>query len=258
MMKRCITLMSVVVFGLLFVAGCGGEGKKVDPYAEVSLEQATRGPVVVSKGFRYKLKNPQVVEMNGHLLLVREGNIMEIIAGRSIADKLEGLDPTNIEFNVVKKFSPYVHFKCEQVVSGEDTVFISQAGSIDYPRIVPVADFRTRDHDDYDIDRLKWNRTADLRKAVDKQLWVAGTVALIEEEGDEVWILSGDRGAAVRIVDPTDGVTIILRQLLERGGEFEGGITFTEVEPWNDRKNNHICGDIEIDYVRFLDKIVGS
>ena len=258
MVKRCLITTSLAVFGMLLFAGCGGDGEKVDPYAEVSLEQATRGPVVVSKAFKYKLRNPNIVEMNGDLLLVREGNIVEIIAGRSIADKVEGKDFSNIEFNVVKKYTPYVHFKCEQIVSGEDTVFISKAGSIAYPRITPAADFKTKDHDDYNLDRLKWNRTQDLRKAVDKQFWVTGDVALVEEDGDEVWMLSGDRGATVRIIDPTDGVIIVLRMLLENDVPFEGGITFTEVEPWPDRQNNHVCGNVEIDYVKYLDKVVGS
>jgi len=251
-------LMTIVVFGMLVFAGCGGEGKQIDPYAEVSLEQATRGPVVVSKGFKYKLRTPQIVEKNGHLLLIQEGNIMEFIAGRSIADKLEGLDLSIVEFNVVKKYSPYVHFKCEQIVTGEDTVFISQAGSIAYPRIVAAADFNAKDHDDYDLDRLKWNRTADLRKAVDKQFWVGGTVSLVEEDGEEVWMLSGSRGATVRVIDPTDGVLIVLRQLVNGDVGFEGGITFTEVEAWPDRKDNHICGNVEIDFVKYLDKVVGS
>ena len=257
MAKRYIVLGSVAILGMLFLFGCSGEGKKVDPYAEVSLQQATRGPVVISKGFKYKLRNPEIVEKNGHLLLVKEGNIMEIIAGRSIADKLDGLDLTNIEFNVVKQYSPYVHFKCEQIVSGTDTVFISTAGAIDYPSISPIAEFKAEDHEDYDLDRLKFNRTADLRKAVDKAFAVKGKVSLVEEDGDEVWILSGNQ-SVVRIIDPTDGISMILKLLVANDMEFEGGITFTEVEPWPDRKDNQICGNVEVDYVRYLDKFVGT
>jgi hypothetical protein len=203
------------------------------------------------------LRNPEIVEGNGHLLLVKEGNLVEVVAGRSIAEKLDGIDLSNVEFNVVKKYSPYVHFKCEQIVSGEDTIFISQAGAIDYPRIIPASEFTSRDHGDYDLDRLKYNRTADLRKAVDKQFKVTGTVSLVEEEGDEVWMLTGDQ-SVVRIVDPTDGVTMILNLLMDNNMEFEGGITFTEVEPWPDRKDNRICGNVEVDFVRYLDKYIGT
>lgn len=258
MSKRCLIAMSLAVFGLVLFAGCGGDGETVDPYAEVSLEQATRGPAVISKGFKYKLRNPNVVEASGDLLLVRQDNIMEIIAGRSIADKLEGKDMSEIEFNVVKKYSPFVHFRCEQIVSGQDTVFFSKAGSIAYPRVAAAAEFESEDHEEYDLDRLKWNRTTDLRRAVDKQFWVTGDLSVVEEDGDEVWVLSGNRGSTVRIVDPTDGVSLVLNMLLENNEQFEGGITFTEVEPWPARQNNQICGNVEVDYVKYLDKVIGS
>ncbi len=65
MARRYIVLGSIAILGVLFLFGCSGEKKQVDPYAEVSLEQATRGPVVVSKGFKYKLRNPEIVEGNG-------------------------------------------------------------------------------------------------------------------------------------------------------------------------------------------------
>jgi hypothetical protein len=256
MSRKHVVVGVTAILGSFLVAGCGGESKSADPYAEVSLQQATRGPAVISKRFRYKLRNPEIVEKTGHLLLVKEGNIIEVIAGRSIADKLEGIDLNNVEFNVVKKYSPFVHFKCEQIVSGEDTVFISQAGAIDYPTLTSASEFKSKDHDDYNLDRLKYNRTADLRKAVDKQFAVKGMVSLVEEDGDEVWMLSG-QSSMVRIVDPTDGVSIVLKMLAANAMEFDGGVTFIEVEPWPDRKDNRICGNVEIDYVKYLDKCIG-
>jgi hypothetical protein len=258
MVNRCLIATTLVVFGTLLLASCGGGGETVDPYAEVSLEQATRGPVVVSKGFKYKLRAPNIVESDGDLLLLKEGNIMEMIVGSSIADKLEGKDLSTVEFNVVKKYTPFVHFRCEQIVAGTDTVFFSRAGTIAYPRVFPADDFKAADFDEYDLDRLKWNRTQDLRKTVDKQFWVTGTVSRVEEEGNEVWMLTGNRGSTVRIVDLTDGVEIVLKLLVDNNMPFEGGITFTEVEPWPERRNNQICGNVEVDYVKYLDKVLGS
>jgi hypothetical protein len=258
MLRRCSITTLLALFSVLLFAGCSGEGKKADPYAEVTLEQATRGPAVISKGFKYKLRNPDIVEMSGDILLVREDSIIEMIAGRSIADKLQGKDLSNIEFNVVKEYSPYVHFRCEEIVSGQDTTFISRAGAIAYPSVVPADGFKSKEHDQYDLDRLRWNSSADLNRAVDKQFWVTGDLALVEEDGDEVWMLSGNRGSTVRIVDPTDGIVVVLRLLLENQQPFEGGITFTEVEPWPTRRNNHVCGDVEVNYVKYMDKVVGS
>jgi len=244
------------MFSLLVIFGCGEE-TKVDPYAEVTLEQATRGPAVISKGFKYKLRNPEIVESYGHLALVREGNIMEFVVGRSIADKLASIDLKNYELNVVKMYQPFVHFKVEQVVSGTDTVFISGAGAIDYPKLFPAEGFKFAEHEEYDLDRLRYNRSADLEKARDKQFRVTGTVSVVEEDGEEVYMLSG-KSSTCRIIDPDHGVSLVLKLLVANNLGFDGGITFIEVEPWAERRNNQISGDVMIDYVKYMDKYIGS
>lgn len=244
------------VMAAAVVAGCSGEKEHVDPYAEVTLAQATRGPAVISKGFKYKLRNPQIVETEGHLAIIKEGNYYEMLAGRSIADKLESMDKSNIEFNVVKKYSPFVHFKVEQIVSGTDTVFISAAGAINYPRVVEKGKYKARDHDNYELDRLQYNRTAQLRQAVDKKFKVTGKVSLVEDEdGNMDWMLTGG-SSTVRISEPDDAIVMVLRQLAANNTEFEGGITFTEVEPWPERKDNQICGTVTVDFVSYLGKVV--
>jgi hypothetical protein len=80
---------------------------------------------------------------------------------------------------------------------------------------------------------------------------------LVEEEGEEVLMLSGDQ-SVFRIVDPDDGVSLVLKLLAAQNLEFEGGITFTEVEPWAERRDNRICGDVMIDFVKYLDKYISS
>ena len=255
-MSRMRFLPCLVVIVSLLVIGCGEE-TKVDPYPEVTLTQATEGPSVISKGFRYKLRNPQIVEKHGHLALIREGDIMEFVVGRSIADKLESMDLNNYELNVKKLYQPFVHFKVEQVVSGTDTVFIGQAGAIDYPKLTDAEGFVSRDHDDYSLDRLRYNRSADLEKARDKQFKVTGTVSVVEEDGEEVWMLNG-KTTVCRIVDPDHGVSLVLKLLVANNLEFDGGITFIEVEPWAQRQRNQICGDVMIDFVKYMDKYLGS
>ena len=75
---------------------------------------------MISKGFKYKLVRPEIVEAEGHLCFVREGKIIGLIAGRSIADKIEALDRNDIIFNCKKLYTPYVHYKAEEVISGAD------------------------------------------------------------------------------------------------------------------------------------------
>lgn len=251
MITKC---MAVCALALLVFAGCGEE-KTVDPYAEVSLRQAIYGPPVISKGYKYKIVNPEIVDAEGGLVFVRVGNVTGLIAGRSLAEKMEGLDRSNITFNVQKKYTPYVHFKCEQVVSGSDTVFIATAGGgILYPRIYEEADFRSKDHDDYDVDRLRWNDTSGLRRAKEKKLAVTCKIAKVEEDGDEVWMLQGKR-TTLRVDSPDEGTAIILRLLAASDMDFSGGITFLEEEDWGARQKNQISGTVSIDWVKYAGKV---
>jgi hypothetical protein len=252
MSKKFFVMWVVAAIAAVFVAGCSET--EVDPYAQVSLHQATYGPPVISKGDKYKIVNPEIVEAVDHLCLIREGNVVEFIAGRSIADKLEGLDTSNITFHVVKKYTPFVHFKVEQVISGQDTVFMSQAGSILYPRIRPADQFTSKDHSETAIDRFRWNDTQGLRRALDGKYAVTARLAKVEEDGEMVWMLQGER-ATFRVADPHNGLEIVLRLIQAQGADFDGGITFVEEEDWPVRRNNHISGTVNIDYVKFLDRV---
>jgi hypothetical protein len=253
--KTLFVLGALAAAGTLMLFGCGGNGEGRDPYAQVTLQEVTRGPVVASKGFRYKLVAPEILEKSGHLCLVREGDIEELIVGRNIAERLAGLDPNDIQFNVVKKFTPYVHFQCEQIVSGEDTVFISQAAGVDLPKIVPTSEYAPRDFEEFDLERLLWERTDLLLASKNKKYMITGKVRRETSDGEEQWILSSPR-AKVRVVNVPNAVEIVLKRLEATNAEFQGGITFTEVEPIARRQTNRICGNIEVDFVRYTDKYV--
>ena len=132
MVKRIV--LNAVIAALLgsILVACGESGE-VDPYATVTLREATRG-MVVSKGFKYKFQNPEIVALNRNLGMIREGNLIEFIGGRSLEDKLSGKTEGNFELAVVKTFSPYVHFKVEKIFTELDTTFMT-TGSVVYPTI---------------------------------------------------------------------------------------------------------------------------
>jgi hypothetical protein len=256
MIRKCISLCLIAAFTAVLAAGCGGE-KNVDPYAEVSLRQATYGPPVISKGFKYKLVHPDVVSAAGHLCLVRQGNITSMISGRSIADKIESMDTSDITFNVVKEFSPYVHFRAEEVYSGADTVFISAAGTIFYPTIKEFSDFNAKDYDDINWRNLEFNNSANLKRVVDEKFQVEGKIKSVEEDGEKVWMIEGGRNTKFRVDNVDDALLIALRMLpgidTEDGADFVGGITFAEIEDWADRRQNEISGTVTIEYLKYGD-----
>jgi hypothetical protein len=240
------------------VAGCSGD-KNTDPYAKVSLHQATYGPPVVSKQFKYKLEHPEIVEAVGHLCFVREGNVTSMISGRSIADKIESMDKSQITFNVVKEFSPYVHFRAEEVYSGADTVFISAAGSIFYPTIAKASDFKAKDYDTINWRNLEFNNSANLKRVVDEKFDVDGTISLVDEDGEMVWMIEGGRGTKFRVENVDDTLLLALRMLQNEHGDqnipFKGGITFAEIEDWADRRSNKISGSVTVEYLQYGDRV---
>ena len=75
------------------------------------------------------------------------------------------------------------------------------------------------------------------------------------------WMLQGAEPAArgvvpvLRISSPSPAMEIVLDLLARSGAEFDGGVTFTEVEAWPKRQKNHVCGTVDIDYVHFLDHV---
>jgi len=253
MIRKWILPLAALAAMTTVLAGCGEE-KNANPYARVSLRQATYGPTVVSKGYKYEIVNPTIVQAKGSLCLVREGNVTTFVVGRSLADKIAGLDPSHITFDVVKKYSPFVHFKAQQVVSGADTVFISSTGSIFYPHITPAASFTSPDFNAVPMSRFRWNASAKLKKMEEKKYSVRSKLARVEEEGEEHWMLVGDRGS-LRIDSPTDADEIVLSELLKNQLDFEGGITFTQTEEWTARRNNHVAGTVSIDYVKFMNRV---
>ncbi len=250
--KYCLCSL-ICIFTITSLSACSGGGE-TDPYALVTLHQATQGQIV-SKGFKYRFENPQVIQLNDHLGLIREGNLIEFISGRSLESRLEGISG-NYQLCVVKEYSPFVHFRVDKIYTEVDTVFISQAGAINYPRVFKEDEFGHEDYAETDLDRFPYNRTTFLRNQVDKKFYVTCRVEKMEEEGEEIFVLSGDN-SKLKVVDPPDGIAVMLKVLLDGNYPFEGGIIFSDVEeslPY--RKSTGIVGSSEINFIKYGNTIV--
>ncbi len=254
MLKRVLLASLACMFAL----GCSGDQEAVDPYAEASLRTLLYGPSVISKGMKYKIRNPQIIAVANNTAMIRSGNITSMLVGPSIGSHLEGAGGDMV-FNVAKKFSPYVHFRVEQIVANGDTTIVNNR-PVQAPIAIPVADYRSRDHEEWDLDRLRWNNTEAIKKAIDKQFTVEGTITMSEEDGEEIYLLQGTQ--STYRIDwegvPSDGVEMVLETLIKNGGAFKGGITLTEEEAWPDRRNNQIIGTVVVDYVEFMGRVFAS
>lgn len=252
--KYCVLTSLVLLVALTFIA-CSDEGSK-DPYADVTLRQATRGKVV-SKGFKYEFKNPNIVALHNHLGIIREGNLMEFISGRSLEDKMAGYEGKDVSLGVVKEFSPFVHFKVEQIYTPTDTIFMTQTGSIDYPNVTTKDEFNKSAFDEYNISRIPFNRTATIKSLIGNKYYVTTKIERVQEGGGEVFMLTSGENK-FRVAEPDDGTALILQMLVDGGYEFVGGITFTEVEDWASRRSSKIIGNVTVDFVEYGNTVVSG
>ncbi|MFH1755643.1 MAG: hypothetical protein ABIA59_08050, partial [Candidatus Latescibacterota bacterium] len=204
MLKKYSIFFMLSVLIVAFIPACGGEGD-VDPYALVTLHQVSQNKVV-SKGFKYRFDNPQIEQLNDHLGLIREGSLVEFISGRSLESKLQGISG-DMQLCVVKEYSPYIHFRVEKVYTEGDTVFISQAGAISYPKIAKADEFSTAGFTKFSLDQFPFNKTAFLKDQVDKKFFVTCKVMLEEEEGETFFVLAG-KESKIKVVEPTDGISL--------------------------------------------------
>jgi hypothetical protein len=53
----------------------------------------------------------------------------------------------------------------------------------------------------------------------------------------------------------SQALEIVLRLLLATKQDFVGGVTYTDIEPWDYRKKNYVCGTVDFGFVRYLDQV---
>lgn len=261
MMRELFAACAVVAVASL--VGCNKEEAPVDPFVEASLREAVFGEII-SPDFKYKIVNPEIVDGLGEFLVVRQSNMTEFIAGNGIAAKVDSLgDTSNLTFNVVKQFSPMVHFLCMNVVSATDSIVIPADKPIAFPRTADAANFvPPADYVTTDMINFKWNDTEGLRKMIDNKYTIRAHLVSVVEDSVTSWMLVADSSETVwgqvpklRLRTPRPSLEIVLRVLERTKQDFIGGVTYADIEPWDFRRKNYVCGTVDIGYVRFMDKV---
>jgi hypothetical protein len=266
-MKREIVFLCAAWAVAATLVGCNKEEEIVDPYVEATLREATYGEVV-SDEFLYKIANPTVVDGLGDILVVKQGNLTEFFTGNGIAGKVDSLkSKEDLTFRVLKRFSPVVHFQVHNIVSAQDSVVIPQEKPIAFPRTQDAMSFTPPD--DYasvDMTAFRWNDTESLRAMIGKKYAFRARLSygLEQVRPDSTaytWMLEGYEPSAwgqiprLRLHTPRPSLEIVLRLLLETKQDFVGGVTYADIEPWDYRRKNHVCGTADIGFVRYLDQV---
>jgi hypothetical protein len=250
---RGLSAASIIVF---VFCGCGDRHAQ-DPYPRATLRTLTRGKPVPSPGFRYKLANPRIDAVYRNLGLVREGNLVEFIAGRNLEERLSGVSSGNYALAVAKEFSPFVHFRVERIYTESDTTFLTP-GPVALPSVVDAAGFDASAYERIDLDGIYYNRTDILKGLENRKLRI--TCPLVsEEKGEEgsYFVLHG-KNAKFRVAPPSDGIGLILKLLTEKGYAFEGGVVLISLEDLEPRMNSKIAGTVEVDFVKYGRRIVSD
>jgi hypothetical protein len=260
MMRELFAACAIVAVASL--VGCNKEEAPVDPYMEASLREAVFGEVV-SPDFKYKIVHPEIIDGLGEFLVVRQSNLTEFIAGNGIAGKVDSLGTKELTFNVVKQFSPMVHFLCMSIVTPTDSVLIPSDKPIAFPRTADAANFvPPADYIKSEMINFHWNDTEDLRKMIGGKHSLRAHLVQVPEDSVTSWMLVGDSSQTVwgevpklRIHTPRPSLEIILRVLERTKQDFDGGVTYSDIEIWDLRRKNHVCGTVDIGYIRFKDKV---
>jgi len=267
-MKREMVLLWAACTVAANLVGCNKDEAPVDPYEEATLREATFGEVL-SDEFMYKIINPEVVDGLGDILVVKQSNLTQFFTGNGIAGKIDSLtDKSSMTFRVVKRFSPVVHFQVQNVVTPKDSIEIPQDRPIAFPRTQDAMGFKPPD--DYNVVEMpafRWNDTEGLRAMIGQKYAFRaklsyGLEQVRPDSSAYTWILEGyapsvwGQTPKLRLRTPrSQALEIVLRLLLATEQDFVGGVTYTDIEPWDYRKNNKVCGTVDFGYVRYLDRV---
>jgi hypothetical protein len=237
------------------VGACARSGGR-DSYRPVTLREACYGHVA-SKGFKYRFVDPEIVALNRSLGLIREGNELEFIAARDLEERLGDLVRGPVELAVVKRYSPYVHFRVEHIVARGDTVFPAPAGIIALPRITTAEEYGVSSFSKMSVDAIPFDNTDVLRGLVGKKIAVRGNVVSEERNGQTVCYLEGKNGR-LRLAAVSDGVGLIVKLVGEQNHVLEAGLTMTEVEAFSARRQTRTTGTFEVNYVMYGNRLITS
>jgi hypothetical protein len=255
MKKPGVRSLAAIGAALCTLAACGGGDKTADSYPRASLRTLTRGRPAPSVGFRYQLVDPSIESVYRNVGIVRDGNIVEFIAGRNLEDKLGGAS-RGVSLAVVKEYSPFVHFRVERVYTARDTTFLTP-GTLFLPEIVDAAAFSVTPYERIDFGAVRADRTEGLRALENRKIRFVCSIAEVREGGASFFVLSG-QNVKLRVAAVSDGMGAVLRLLASRGYLFEGGGALTAVEDPASRAGAGIAGTVEVEWVKYGRRVVSG
>jgi hypothetical protein len=251
-MSRTLRVFLITALLAVFFVGCGG--KIEETYIVTTVREASRGDLL-SPGFKYCFDNPTIVAAHGNVALIREGNLIEFLTGDGLEGKLAQAQGKRFMIGVRKLYSPRIHFTCDHIVAGGDTIMVGEPYEVMFPALLKTIE--EENFKDVDVSSLGPSTTR-LKEIFDSKFILNQAHVGWEEvewAGTTMMVFTLNRDNIRFIVDnPSEQLALILKALMNENLYFDGGVNFGGRPPAatrNYRTRTKIGGKVEIDFIRY-------
>ncbi len=258
-MSKFFAFSLIIVFAVVVFAGCSGELEET--YTQVSLNEANFSGIK-SPGFKFSFDTPTFVASKANAAVVREGNLLDFFVGDGLKNALEGIEGKKFSVGVTKRFTPFIHYKVDFIVVGQDTIYIETPDGNPLPNL--VKGFDESPYEDVDTDELSYS-TASTKGIIDTKFKVDKAPITYEEvnyDGEPVMaFLLNFKNVSFIVDSPNDDVVFMLEALMNENLYFNGGVSFGDrpsKASRNYRRTNQVGGKLTVEYVEYAGKFIST
>ena len=249
LLKAAVLGTAVIVLGWGLV-GCSEEPGA--DYLETAVTDLMRG----LPGEKYKLNTPEIAWVAGNFGIVMDGETMMVVEGDNIENVLTPLIGSDFWLLGRKAGKPYIHFRADGVLVGEEITPITNQGARKFPLYRPGEFEELDEYTEVNLSEIPF----DGRQQIDDTLFQEQTIIQGVLEPFEI---AGLKRYAVRhggtkvVLEPvTENLVIFLQLLEKKGGRFVAAGMLTSIKDWDDgtemdREATHILGDYKVGYLLY-------
>jgi hypothetical protein len=249
LLKAAVLGTAVIVLGWGLV-GCSEEPGA--DYLETDVTDLMRG----LPGEKYKLSTPDIAWTSGDFGIVMDGETMMVVEGDGIEDILTPLIGTDFWLLGRKAGKPYIHFRADGVLVGEEITPITNVGARKFPLYRPGAFDELDDYTEVNLSEIDYQK----KKMIDdvmfqEQTLIQGVLEPFEVAGLKRYAVR--HGETKVVLEPvTENLAIFLELLEKNGGRFVAAGMLNSIKDWDDgtemdREATHILGDYKVGYLLY-------
>ncbi len=249
LVKAVVLGTAVVVVGFSLV-GCAKEPGA--DYLETDVTSLMRG----IPGEKYKLFDPEVPYLNGFFGIMMDDETMMVIEGDALQQKLEPLIGSDFWLLGRKAGKPYVHFRVDGILVGEDITPITNQEPHKLPLYRPADFDELNDYTEVNLGAIPYDSKREIdEKLLQEKTKIQGVLEPFEIAGVKRWMVQNGENKV--ILEPvTENLSVFLDLLKKKGGRFVAVGMLTSIRDWDDgtemaRKTSKILGDYKVDYLLY-------